>query len=106
MRTWTLSPFTRQAAEAVSRRASLATLGGASLAAVRPDISAAENKKKKSGSDCKKKEKQRCANEAATCKPSVLANCELEPVQCLAVAACCDECSANGYWTCVLAAFE
>jgi hypothetical protein len=87
---------------ALSRRASLLTLGGAALAASVTNAGVSEAKKK--GKDCKKKEKQRCSNDAAACINTFLAVCELTPPECAALQACCDECSSDGVLTCLLAA--
>lgn len=102
MSTRAFDAFTRGAADAASRRNALLALGGAVLAAslVAPEAGVA---KKKKGKDCKKKEKQRCSNDAAACKPTLLSICMLTPQECALAAACCDECSANGFLTCLLA---
>ena len=91
----------RDAVERASRRKSLLAMGLAVLAAKAATTGVTEAKKK--GPDCKKKEKQRCSKDAAACRPQVAAICELEPAQCLAAQNCCDECSANGVLTCILA---
>jgi hypothetical protein len=105
MSTHAFDTITQRAAVGLSRRSSLLTLGGAALAATiaAPDLSEA---KKKKGPDCKKKEKQRCNSDAAACKSTINAICELEPAQCAAVLACCDTCSAAGFLTCFAAAIE
>jgi hypothetical protein len=94
--------LTRSLSLAVSRRASLVTLGGAALAATLagPDPSQA---KKQKGKVCKQKERQRCANDAARCRTTMLSACPLNPDGCEALVACCDACSASGFATCVLA---
>jgi hypothetical protein len=97
-----LNAFTRNAASATSRRASLRSLGGAALAAnaATRDVSGA---KKKSGDKCKKKEKQRCSNDAAACKNTVALGCDpMDPTNCAAEKECCDTCSANAFITCLL----
>jgi hypothetical protein len=101
MITQAFESVTRQAAAAVSRRTSLLTLGGAALAAsiATPDVSEA-----KKGKDCKKKEKQRCSKDAAACKTTVIDVCEDEAACLAALTPCCDECSANGFFTCFIAA--
>lgn len=104
MRTWTFAPFTRQSTAARSRRASMLAFGGATLAAAeaRPDIRAA---RKKSGSDCKKKEKQRCNRDAEACRATVARTCELAD-GCVDALRCCEGCSADGFLACVFAASE
>lgn len=96
--------FTRHAASVVPRRTSLLTLGGAALATnaavAHPGFGAA---RKKSGNTCKKKAKQRCANDAAACRARLLAFCEDFPPadECAApVNPCCDTCSANEFLVC------
>ena len=94
------SAFTRRAARTVSRRASLLSLGGAALATATRTDSAA---KRKSGNTCKKKEKQRCSNDAAACRNTVQLGCDPgDPTNCAAEQDCCDNCSANGFLTCLL----
>jgi hypothetical protein len=96
--------FTREAAAGVSRRGSLLTLGGAALAAGVTNAGVSEAKKKK-GKVCKKKEKQRCNNDAAACKTTLQPLCDPgDPAACLQAQACCEECSADGILTCLLAA--
>jgi hypothetical protein len=92
----------REAAERASRRKSILAVGMAVLAAGAANAGVTEAKKKK-GKDCKKKEKQRCANDAAACKPVVAAECGMaDPAECLALQNCCDQCSANGFLTCLI----
>ncbi|MDQ2652253.1 MAG: hypothetical protein M3Z20_04325 [Chloroflexota bacterium] len=91
----------RGTSDGVSRRKSLLALGMAVLAANAANTDVTEAKKKK-GKTCKKKEKQRCRKDAATCKPQVAAICGLGPAQCLAAQNCCDECAANGFLTCLI----
>jgi hypothetical protein len=83
-----------------SRRATFATMLAAAggLAA----LATGEAKQKKKGKDCGKKERQRCNADAETCRNLILAQCELEPASCQAVAACCDTCSADGLLRCAL----
>lgn len=89
----------REAVEQASRRKSILAMGLAVLAAGAANAGVTGAKKK--GTDCKKKEKQRCSRDAATCKPLVASNCGmLSPAGCLALQNCCDECSANGLMTC------
>jgi hypothetical protein len=102
MRTQAFDAITRRAATGVSRRGSLLTLGGAALAATLagPQLGVA---KKKKGKDCKKKEKQRCNNDIAACRSTVLINCE-EPDGCPEALLCCEDCSASGLLACIIAA--
>ena len=96
--------FTRQAA-AVSRRASLATLGGAALATTlaKPDVS----KAKKGGQSCGKKQKKKCNNNETQCIATGTAQCNSQggdPAQCLAIInLCCQECFSNDFLVCLLA---
>jgi hypothetical protein len=73
----TFDAFTRRAAAAVSRRSSLATFGGAALAAslLAPTVNAAQNKAKKA----KKKARKKCRNQQGQCETSVQAFCNLPP---------------------------
>jgi hypothetical protein len=105
MSTHAFDVIARRAAAGMSRRRSLLTLGGAALTATIAGPSVSEAKKK-SGNKCKKKEKQRCSADAAACKTTVDAVCELTPEVCAAVAACCDTCSASGFFTCFAAAVQ
>ena len=85
-------------AERASRRQSLMALGLAVLAAGAANAGVTEAKK---GNSCKKKAKKRCNADAEACKPLVASICQMDPVTCLAAQNCCDECSANGFVTCL-----
>jgi hypothetical protein len=119
MTTPTIDALAHRAAR-LSRRRSLLTLGGAVLAATTATaidpVSARKhnnnrNKKKNgknggkgNGGDCQKKERQRCSNDATACKASVQPLCNADNVeQCLQIQTCCEECSAAGFLTCLLA---
>jgi hypothetical protein len=82
-----------------SRRATLATMLAA--AGGLTALATGEAKQKK-GKDCGKKERQRCNADAETCRSLILAQCELDPAGCQALAACCDTCSADGLLRCAL----
>jgi hypothetical protein len=102
MSTRAFAAVRRHAADGVSRRTSLLTLGGAALAAVATlDVSEA---KKKKGKDCKKKAKQRCSNDVASCTALIPAVCSGDPTCIAKVNLCCETCSGNGFLTCLLAA--
>jgi hypothetical protein len=91
--------ITRRAADQVTRRHSLFTLGGVVLAATavaQPERASA----KKKGKDCKKQERQRCKNDAEACRRNVQINCQI-PEGCDDIAQCCDACNATGFITCV-----
>jgi hypothetical protein len=104
MNTNAFDAITRRAAEGISRRRSLLTLGGAALAATIATPKLSEAKKKK-GKDCKKKEKQRCSKDAAACKATIQPLCDPgDPATCLILQNCCEECSANGFLTCLILA--
>lgn len=101
--------MTRHAFETIVRHATaapspgLAAILGApphAASAADPGVQAAG----KAGKTCKKKAKQRCSNDAATCRALVPGGCNNEPVCIAAVVACCDACSANGFLTCLNAA--
>lgn len=90
---------THRALEGISRRRSLLTLGGAAIGATIARPSAIEAKKK---GTCRKKEQQRCTNDAAACRATVLVVCQPpDSDRCLALQDCCDSCSANGFATCL-----
>lgn len=91
----------RQVAGA-SRRQSLMALGSAVLAASAPAEVTAAGKKGKKNKKCKKKSKRQCKHDAAACKPKVASICGLTPAQCLEAVNCCNECSANGFLTCLV----
>jgi hypothetical protein len=61
---------------ALTRRASLLTVGGAALATGLTNASIGVAKKKP---NCKKKEKQRCTNDVAACRAQVPVACSDEP---------------------------
>lgn len=83
-----------------SRRSAVtAMLAAAGSLAV---LTTGEAKKKKKGQDCGKKERQRCAADAATCRTLILGQCQSDPATCQAQAACCDACSADGLLRCLL----
>jgi hypothetical protein len=93
----------RDAVESASRRISLLTLGAAVLAAGAA-ANAGVTEAKKKGKKCGQKEKQRCSNDAESCKASLVPTCQqVDPERCIALQACCDQCSANGFLTCVAA---
>jgi hypothetical protein len=111
MTTPTIDALAHHAAR-LSRRRTFLTLGGAVFAAtpaanVEP-VSAGKNKNNKkknrgrgNGGDCKKREQQRCSADAAACKGTVQPLCnDLSAAECIAIRACCDECSAEGFLTC------
>jgi hypothetical protein len=98
MRSLTFDVVTRHAASARSRGSFLA-LGGATLVATLVSPILGQAKKKKKGPDCKKKEKQRCNNDAEDCKFTVLINCPT-PDGCLPLQRCCEACSATGFLEC------
>lgn len=105
MSTHRIDGIARTAATRLSRRSSLLTLGGAALAAPLATQRLGEAKKKK-GKDCKKKEKQRCNNDAAACLDTLTLACEGDP-ECVAqFGVCCDACSASGFLACFVAASQ
>jgi hypothetical protein len=95
--------MTQRAAAAVSRRASLLSLGGAAVAATLAAPSVGEAKKK-SGNKCKKKEKNRCNNDTDACEATLTTAC-MGDTDCITLLTpCCETCSANGFLTCFIAA--
>jgi hypothetical protein len=104
MSTSAIDVVARAAAETASRRKSILAMGMAVLAAGAANAGVTEAKKKK-GKDCKKKEKQRCANDAAACKVSLAPVCQgADPADCIALQNCCDSCSSNEFLTCLILA--
>lgn len=93
----------RAASERASRRQSMMALGMAVVAAGATNADVTEARKK--GNTCKKREKKRCSNDAAACKPLVASICQLGPAECIAAQDCCDECSADGLVTCLSGVF-
>jgi hypothetical protein len=90
----------RRAAESISRRRSLLTLGGAALGATLATPSASEAKKRLS---CKEKEQRRCKRDADACKAYIDEFCAPNPApECTIVKPCCENCSAAGFFDCVL----
>ena len=94
----TVDVLAQEDADRGSRRQSLVALGLAVLAAGAANAGVSEAKK---GNTCKKKAKKRCNADAEACKPLVASICQMDPVTCLAAQNCCDECSANGFVTCL-----
>ena len=119
MTTPTIDALAHHAAR-LSRRRSLLSFGGAVLAAttaaaVEPGLARKRRnnnrkKNKKNGGkgnvgECQKQEEERCSNDAAACKATVQPLCNADNVaDCIAIQTCCEECSAGGYLTCILAA--
>lgn len=126
MTTPTIDTLAHHAAR-LSRRRTLLSLGGAVLAATTAVAAepgyARKHKKNKhnrkrnqnngergnggkgNGGVCLNKEQERCSNDAAACKASVQPLCNADNVaECLAIQTCCEECSAGGFITCLLAA--
>lgn len=101
MTTHAIDALSRRAAEGVSRRRSLLTFGGAAIGATLAGSTASDARKK--GKTCKKKERQRCANDTAACMATVENLCAATPLpNCLTLASCCETCSAEGFWDCLL----
>ena len=100
--------FTRRTAEAVSRRKSLLTIGGAALGATvaAPFLAGADIKKK----ECKKKCKEKCKNQVEQCENEVRQLCnglgaELEQECRDALLGCCTtlgKCKAAKSTECLL----
>jgi hypothetical protein len=100
-----LDALAHRAAEGVSRRRSLMTLGGVGLAsALTGPLSAGA---KKPG---KKQANKRCKRQVAPCATTVQAECDendTKPDRCAEVIACCDffaRCNAGGFLACTSAA--
>lgn len=102
----------RRAAESVSRRASLLSLGAAALAATAaaPDIGIAKKKARKCSKTCRQKQRKRCRRDTAACREIADASpfCSLDPEgsTCVIFKACCAACSARGFLACLAEAEE
>ena len=89
----------RRAASALTRRTSLAALGGAAILGTRPQVSAA----KKGGASCSKKLKKRCTSNADQCNANGAILCQGD-ASCLATLAfCCNQCFSAGFVQCLAA---
>lgn len=88
----------RPSFDALTRRASLTTLGVAGLAALtRPTASSAKKKDDKF---------KKCKKQVDDCTTFLLASCDGTPAECTVVAACCDElkhCHFDSFMFCVAA---
>jgi hypothetical protein len=98
MNAQTFESLTRRAA-AVSRRASLATLGGAAMTAASSRVSEA----KKGGQSCGKKQKKKCNQNKSDCTAEVVVACNGSSDCVTALTPCCDECFSAGFLTCFAA---
>ncbi len=84
--------------DALTRRASLAALGTAGLAAVAGPLATSAKQKKKG--DVNKK----CKQQVAPCTSIITNACELSPAQCAAAASCCSsfgKCDPIGFFNCL-----
>ena len=90
--------FSRQAGAALTRRASLLTLGGAALAATVTHPSTS----KASGSTFKNKLKKRCQRNKTHCINSVHDFCSGNELCVGSVTPCCDECFSDEFFVCFL----
>jgi hypothetical protein len=103
--------------DALTRRASLLSLGVAGLTAAvsGPLAAGAKNKNKKAKKKLKKKQKQKCQSQVEPCEAVLTANCEDtnqgDPdglAECLATQPpCCESlgtCDVEGFFTCLIAA--
>jgi hypothetical protein len=104
--------ITRRAAGAVSRRASLLTLGGMALAAVPSAAKGGKKRKKRKrgaggGSNAGQQLVQaRCASQVAQCRTSFTPICQGD-AGCLARLSCCDlfaTCDGTGAVSCLFSA--
>ena len=93
--------FTRSVGQSASRRSSLLALGGAALAAgmaAPVGTEAKQNPAKK----VKKKNKQKCNQEIAECR-TVIAAIDNDPETEAQLLACCENCFAGDFVTCLIA---
>ena len=82
----------------VTRRASLALLGG--LGAAR--FTAGDPVETASKGSARKKSRQRCRTDTAACLETLRKACEADPSCVGEFSPCCETCSANGFFTCYL----
>jgi hypothetical protein len=97
----TFDAFTRTVGQAATRRSSILALGGAALAAgmaTQVGTEAKKNPVKK----VKKKNKKKCAEESAECR-TLVASLDNDPELEAQFLACCDNCFAGDFLTCLLA---
>jgi len=103
MITHAFDAVSRRAAEGISRRRSLLTFGAAAFGGTLAGPSASDARKK--GKTCRKKERQRCTNDAAACSATLQTLCATSPLtNCLSLESCCTTCSAEGFWNCLIEA--
>ena len=107
--------LSRRAAQSVTRRGSLLTLGGALTATVTgtAPVQAEKNKKKskkkakqKAAEQAENEANQVCANQVASCRAEVLRVCSLSGGKCLVAADCCSSlsvCNTTGFFSCIVA---
>jgi hypothetical protein len=89
------------ALEQASRRESLLALGLAAVAMGGANAGVTEARKRKR---CKGKRRERCSTDAAACKEVLAPMCpDPEHPACIAIAKCCDECTAEGFARCYAA---
>ena len=95
---------------ALSRRASLLTLGVAGSAAALAPLTAEarknnKNKNKNKNKKIKKKAKQKCQNQVEQCNDFVIAECGADNEECIAEGlVCCeflDDCNFTGFLGCL-----
>ena len=53
--------------------------------------------------DCRKSAVERCQSDTELCRAVLMGQCQGPPESCVPLVACCDTCSANGMFTCLLA---
>jgi hypothetical protein len=104
MREHAFDTFTRGTTDALSRRHSLMTLGGAALAAGLAGAVGTEAKQNPA-KKVKKKNKKKCNQEREECRNLVLA-LERPPEIEAAFLACCENCFAGDFAVCLIAAIQ
>jgi hypothetical protein len=103
----TFDAFTRTVGQAATRRSSILALGGAALAAGMATQVGTEAKKKPV-KKVKKKNAAKCAEEIAECKAIITALTASAPDPAIRAAAlaCCDNCFAGDFMTCLIPALS
>jgi hypothetical protein len=110
----TFDAFSRRAGEAISRRGSLVTLGGAALAALvaMPDMGVAGKSSKNKNKNNKRKQKKQtlklCQQQVGECQTFMNAACQGDACGVI-VAVCCPllgTCQNEAFFTCLVESFD
>jgi hypothetical protein len=117
MRDSMFDAVSRSAGEAVTRRSSLLTLGGAALAAVlaAPVVGVAgksnknKNKDKQQKQKVQKQARKLCQKQVGECKAFLAESCEAGASCAVVIEVCCPllgSCQNGAFWTCLVDGFS